>query len=214
MGSDHYFSAQPSTPFTRKSVRVVLGGEERVLHTAGGIFSPDGIDKGTAVLLDGVPAPAAGGDLLDIGCGWGPLALTMALASPGATVHAVDVNERSLELTRENASALAVGNLVACAPDAVPESIRFQTIWSNPPIRVGKDVLHGILLRWLPRLAPGGTAWLVVQKNLGADSLQSWLARELPEGLAVSRHSTAKSFRILRVDRAAAAAAVDPGVSG
>lgn len=210
MGSDHYFSAQPSTPFARKTVRVVLGGVERTLTTSGGIFSPDGIDKGTAVLLDGVPAPAADGDLLDIGCGWGPLALTMALASPGAMVHAVDVNERSVELTRENASALALGNVVACAPDAVPEPTRFQTIWSNPPIRVGKDVLHGILLHWLPRLAPGGTAWLVVQKNLGSDSLQSWLARELPEGLAVSRHSTAKSFRILRVDRAAEAAADEP----
>ncbi|WP_372699962.1 class I SAM-dependent methyltransferase [Arthrobacter sp. JSM 101049] len=214
MGSDHYFSAQPSTPFTRKRVRVVLGGTERTLSTAGGIFSPDGIDKGTAVLLDGVPAPAAEGDLLDIGCGWGPLALTMALASPAATVHAVDVNQRSVELTRENASALELGNVVASAPEAVPEAARFQTIWSNPPIRVGKDVLHEILLHWLPRLAPGGTAWLVVQKNLGSDSLQSWLARELPEGLAVSRHSTAKSFRILRVDRAVEAARDEPVVAG
>ncbi|WP_417220728.1 class I SAM-dependent methyltransferase [Arthrobacter sp.] len=203
MGSDHYFSAQPSTPFTRKQIRVFLGGAERTVNTAGGIFSPDGVDKGTAVLLSEVPAPAPAGNLLDIGCGWGPIALSMALASPGATVHAVDVNERSLQLTRENAEGLGVDNLVATTPESVDPSLRFQTIWSNPPIRVGKDVLHGILLQWMPRLAPGGTAWLVVQKNLGSDSLQTWLSRELPTGFTVSRHTTAKSFRLLRVDRPA-----------
>lgn len=204
MGSDHYFSAQPSTPFARKHIRVSLGGEERTVNTAGGIFSPDGIDKGTAVLLDHVPPPAPTGELLDIGCGWGPIALSMALASPGATVHAVDVNDRSLQLMRENAAGLSVQNIVAATPEAVDEGIRFQTIWSNPPIRVGKEILHQILLHWIPRLAPGGTAWLVVQKNLGSDSLQSWLKRELPAGFTVERHSTAKSFRILRIDHAAA----------
>ena len=199
MGSDHYFSAQPSTPFTRKSIHVTLGGREHTVNTAGGIFSPDGIDKGTAVLLGGVPAPAPQGILLDIGCGWGPIALSLAMASPEATVHAVDVNERSVELTRENAQALSLDNVVTTTPEAVDESVRFHTIWSNPPIRVGKEALHGILLQWLPRLAPGGTAWLVVQKNLGSDSLQKWLARELPTGFLVDRYSTAKSFRILRV---------------
>lgn len=177
----------------------MLGGTEHAVNTAGGIFSPDGIDKGTAVLLSGVPAPAAEGHLLDIGCGWGPIALSMALASPSATVHAVDVNQRSLELTRENAQALSLDNVVATAPEAVDDDLRFQTIWSNPPIRVGKEILHGILLHWLPRLAVGGTAWLVVQKNLGSDSLQQWLVRELPTGFIVDRYSSAKTFRILRV---------------
>lgn len=201
MGSDHYFSAQPSTPFARKRIRVLLAGEEHTVDTAGGIFSPDGIDKGTAVLLAAAPAPSPAGELLDIGCGWGPIALSMALAAPGATVHAVDVNERSLELTRDNAASLSLGNIVATRPEAVDDGIRFQTIWSNPPIRVGKEILHQILLQWLPRLAPGGTAWLVVQKNLGSDSLQGWMERELPAGFSVVRHSTAKSFRVLRVDR-------------
>lgn len=201
MGSDHYFSAQPSTPFHRRNVSVFLGGREHQVNTAGGIFSPDGIDKGTAVLLQGVPSPATEGNLLDIGCGWGPIALSMAMASPDATVHAVDVNERSLELTRENAEALSLDNVVVAAPEAVDDELQFTTIWSNPPIRVGKEALHAILLQWLPRLAPGGTAWLVVQKNLGSDSLQQWLARELPTGFRVDRYSTAKSFRILRVRR-------------
>jgi 16S rRNA (guanine1207-N2)-methyltransferase len=206
MGADHYFSSQPSTPLKRRPLQVVLAGEPRTLQTGGGIFSPDGVDKGTAILLADAPAPSATGNLLDIGCGWGPIALTLALRSPEATVYAVDVNERSIELTGDNAKALGLGNVLASTPDAVDPAIRFTTIWSNPPIRVGKAELHSILLTWLPRLAEGGTAYLVVQKNLGADSLQRWLAAELLErfpeaGFTVARDSTSKAFRILRVTR-------------
>ncbi|WP_287928550.1 methyltransferase [Arthrobacter sp.] len=205
-GADHYFTSQPSTPLKRRPLTVWLAGAERTLQTAGGIFSPDGVDKGTAVLLNGAPPPAAAGNLLDIGCGWGPVALTLALRSPGAAVHAVDVNERSIELTTDNAKALGLANVHASTPDAVDPGLRFNTIWSNPPIRVGKAGLHSILLMWLPRLADGGTAYLVVQKNLGADSLQRWLAAELDErfpdaSFKVSRDSTHKAFRILKVVR-------------
>lgn len=201
MGSDHYFSSQPSTPEVRRPLTVELAGQTRTLQTSGGIFSPDGLDKGTAVLLAEVPPPSAG-NLLDIGCGWGPIALTLALRSPEATVYAVDVNERSLALTRDNAKALGLANVRASLPEQVDSAVRFDTIWSNPPIRVGKEELHALLLLWLPRLAPGGTAWLVVQKNLGSDSLQRWLAEALPAGFDVSRHSTSKGFRVLRIHRA------------
>ncbi|MCC3273153.1 class I SAM-dependent methyltransferase [Arthrobacter zhangbolii] len=205
MGSDHYFSSTPSGPEVRKPLRVTLAGSERVLQTAGGIFSPDGIDKGTAVLLEEVPAPPATGNLLDIGCGWGPIALTLALRSPAARIYAVDVNERSLGLTRDNAAALGCDNVLTSLPQDVDPDVRFDTIWSNPPIRIGKEELHALLMLWLPRLASGGTAWLVVQKNLGSDSLQRWLAEALPAGFAVTRHSTAKTFRILKVHRSDAA---------
>ncbi|WP_217375993.1 class I SAM-dependent methyltransferase [Paenarthrobacter ureafaciens] len=202
MESAHYFSAQPAGPFTRKPLTVELAGAPRHLQTSRGIFSPDGIDKGTAVLLGEVPDPSPEGNLLDIGCGWGPIALTMALKSPSAQVHAVDVNERCIALTNENAASLGLGNVKASLPEDVPSDVEFDTIWSNPPIRIGKEELHRLLLTWLPRLAPGGNAWLVVQKNLGSDSLQRWLACELDGSFAVSRESTSKSFRILRVRRA------------
>ncbi|MDQ0676510.1 16S rRNA (guanine1207-N2)-methyltransferase [Pseudarthrobacter siccitolerans] len=202
MESAHYFSSSPAGPFTRKPLTVELAGETRRLQTSSGIFSPDGIDKGTAVLLAEVPAPSPTGNLLDIGCGWGPIALTMALRAPHSKVYAVDVNERCITLTNENATALGLTNVVASAPDAVDPGVRFDTIWSNPPIRIGKDELHSLLKLWLPRLAPGGTAWLVVQKNLGSDSLQRWLAAELDDSFAVTRESTSKSFRILKVRKA------------
>jgi 16S rRNA (guanine1207-N2)-methyltransferase len=205
MASDHYFSAQPSGPGTRRPLQVVLAGETRNLQTSSGIFSPDGVDKGTAVLLADVPPPSPTGNLLDIGCGWGPIALTMALKAPHAKVYAVDVNERCIALTNDNARLLGLANVAASLPDQVDPELTFDTIWSNPPIRIGKNELHSRLMRWLPRLAPGGSAWLVVQKNLGSDSLQRWLGTELDEDFRVTRESTSKAFRILRVRRSSGA---------
>lgn len=205
MGTDHYFSAQPAGPETRRPLRVVLADEPRVLTTAPGIFSPDRIDKGSAVLLADVPPPSRTGTLLDVGCGWGAMALTMALRAPRAAVYAVDVNERALALTRENARLLGLQNLTAGTPAAIDPDLRFDTIWSNPPIRVGKDELHSLLDLWLNRLAPSGTAWLVVQRNLGADSLQRWLGTKLGTGFKVSRETSSQGFRLLRVHRLNAA---------
>jgi 16S rRNA (guanine1207-N2)-methyltransferase len=204
VNSQHYFSASPEGPFTRRAVNVSLDGRAVSVSTAGGIFSPDGVDKGTAVLLKHAPDPARQGNLLDVGCGWGPLALTLAMRSPQATVWAVDVNERSRVLCAENAAALGLSNVKVLAPEEVPAEIEFDTIWSNPPIRVGKEVLHGLLEHWLPRLGVGGEAWLVVQKNLGADSLLAWIGTMLSakEGeFHSARAETAKGFRLLQITR-------------
>jgi 16S rRNA (guanine1207-N2)-methyltransferase len=199
--AEHYFSSQAGRDFTPRPLSVDLAGATREVLTAPGIFSPKGLDKGTAVLLREVPA-ARGSRLLDVGCGWGPLSLSMALENPAAEVLGVDVNERSLALTSMNAEKLGLGNVTARRPEDVDPELRFDTIWSNPPIRVGKEVLHGILLTWLPRLSPGGAAYLVVQKNLGSDSLAEWLGTALGEGFSVARLTTSKGFRILRVLRA------------
>jgi 16S rRNA (guanine1207-N2)-methyltransferase len=201
MEGDHYFSAQPGSDFVPRSVPVTLAGRHVEVETSGGIFSPDRIDTGTSVLLGAVPTPPPGGHLLDLGCGWGPIALTLALESPRSTVWAVDVNERALELTRRNATALGLDNVNAVTPDGVPDDIEFRTIWSNPPIRVGKNELHALLERWLPRLGPGSDAWLVVQRNLGSDSLHRWLQAEMHDEAAVLRAATGKGYRVLRVRR-------------
>lgn len=184
---------------------MTLAGRAVSVTTASGIFSPSGIDKGTAILLKHAPfTPLAveGESVLDVGCGWGPIVLTAGLADASARLFAVDVNERSLDLTRRNAAALGL-TVEACTPDALAEDVTFDRIYSNPPIRVGKEILHSILLQWLPRLKRGGAAWLVVQKNLGADSLQTWLERTLPDEFSVSRAALDKGFRILEVRRAA-----------
>ena len=153
MAGEHYFTAQPATSAERRTVEVDLAGRRLTVVTAGGVFSPDHVDTGTQVLLREAPPPPTQGALLDLGCGWGPIALSLGLLSPDATVYAVDVNERALELTRANAAAAGLGDLWGYLPDEVPPDVRFDLIWSNPPIRVGKAALHDLLGTWLPRLS-------------------------------------------------------------
>lgn len=190
-----------------KDISVEIDGEDVTLSTSAGVFSPGHLDGGTKVLLKEMSAPPAG-NLLDLGCGWGPIALTMAKQNPRATVWAVDVNERSLELTRMNAQRLGLSNVRCVFPDQVPADVRFAEIWSNPPIRVGKEVLHELMLRWLPLLVPGASAYLVVQKNLGSDSLSKWLSAQFahdnesaPMHANVLKVASSKGFRILEVIR-------------
>ena len=200
MSGEHYFSASPAGPGERRRGDVELAGRRRSVVTAGGVFAPDRVDTGTQVLLREAPKPPSRGTFLDLGCGWGPITLSLGLLSPAAIVYAVDVNERALELTRTNAGAAGLDQVRVCRPDEVPDDARFELIWSNPPIRVGKQVLHELLGRWLPRLTEAGEAYLVVQRNLGADSLHRWITAEL--GLPCDRYAVSKGFRILRVSRA------------
>ena len=194
---DHYFTAAPASADERRRVRVRLAGRAVDAEVAPGIISPGGLDKGSAVLLDEAPAPPSTGTFLDLGCGWGPIALTLALHSPDATVWALDVNERALDLTRRNAGALGLDAVHASTADGIPPDLRFDLIWSNPPILVGKAVLHELLRTWLPRLAPSGVAHLVVQRNLGSDSLQKWVQTDL--GMPCTRFTSSKGFRVLEV---------------
>jgi 16S rRNA G1207 methylase RsmC len=198
--TDHYFSAEPASPEDLRTIAVTLEGRPYRLTTARGVYSPERLDPGTAVLLAAAPDPSPAGALLDLGCGWGPIGLTLALRSPGATVWGVDVNRRSLDLARRNAATVGVANVTFCEPHEVPADLRFDTIWSNPPIHVGKAALHDLLERWLPRLTDDGAAHLVVQKHLGSDSLQKWLNAQ-DWGLTCRRLSSAKSFRVLEVRR-------------
>jgi 16S rRNA G1207 methylase RsmC len=211
--AEHYFSSDPQAPARATEVLVNAGGLQLRLRGAGGVFSADRLDPGTAVLLRkaDLPGPGEAGALLDLGCGYGPITCVLASRAPRTTVYAVDVNTRALELTRANAAALGLAErVVVAAPDEVPASVEFAQIWSNPPIRIGKDELHALLRRWLPRLAPHGVAWLVVARHLGGDSLASWLQGE---GWAVTRHASQQGFRVLRVQNSRDAGAVDGGDS-
>jgi 16S rRNA (guanine1207-N2)-methyltransferase len=194
----HYFSEQPGTASRPGSVDLVLPDLHLRLETDRGVFSPDRVDLGTRVLLESVPPPPPRGDLLDLGCGYGPIALTMASRAPEATVWAVDVNRRSLELTERNAQTARLYKVRSVHADEMPDDVTFQAIWSNPAIRIGKPALHEMLTRWLSRLAPGGVAHLVVQRHLGSDSLQRWLGEQ---GWQATRAASRAAYRILRVER-------------
>ncbi|MEY4390978.1 MAG: hypothetical protein RLZZ400_721 [Actinomycetota bacterium] len=200
MSAEHYFSQTPDSEFKPKQIQVKLAGQTVTVETAGGVFSPEHLDQGTAALLSHLDSAPASGNVLDIGCGWGPIAIALALQSPKATIWAIDVNERSLDLTQRNAASLGLNNVRVCKPEDVDQAIEFSGIWSNPPIRVGKEQLHAILNAWIPRLAPHGQAFLVVQKNLGADSLMRWLNETQPT-FRTERLDSQKGFRVLNTSR-------------
>jgi 16S rRNA G1207 methylase RsmC len=196
-GTAHYFSSTPASAEQRRTVTAHVWGQDLQLTSANGVFAGDALDRGTAVLLRESSPPEGKVRLLDLGCGYGPIALAVALHAPAARVDAVDVNERALALCRDNARALGVADRVrVLRPDEVEPDRRYDAIWSNPPIRIGKAALHALLLQWLPRLAPGGEARLVVGKNLGADTLQRWLTEQ---GYGCARAASAKGFRVLVV---------------
>ncbi len=196
--AEHYFSADPSVPFERAPVRATVWGHELTLDSGSGVFARGRVDIGTSVLLRETTPPGAG-RYLDLGCGYGVIGLAIAVAQPGAVVAAVDVNQRAVLLANQNAATLGVTDrFTATTPDHVSPA-SYDEIWSNPPIRIGKQALHELLLAWLPTLADGGRALLVVGKNLGADSLAGWLGEQ---AYPTTRLASAKGFRVLETRRA------------
>jgi 16S rRNA (guanine1207-N2)-methyltransferase len=193
--SGQYFAPTPAAPSRRATGRLVLPDLTADLVTDRGVFAAGAVDTGTRLLLLEGPTPPPTGHLLDLGCGYGPIARTLAARAPGATVWAIDVNERARALCAENTAGLGVR---VVAPDDVPDDVRFAAIWSNPPIRIGKPALHDLLGRWLGRLDDGGVAVLVVQRHLGADSLARHLAAG---GWRVRRLASRQGYRVLEVRR-------------
>ena len=194
--TEHYFSPEPGVATHPRNVTIHLPDQSIELRTDRGVFSLAGLDPGTAVLLQGVPPPPAGALLLDLGCGHGVVAIAMARRAPQARVIAVDVNSRALELTRANATANGVERIEVCRPDQVDPQLRFDAIYTNPPIRVGRGPLLELLTTWLGRLEPGGHAYLVVQRHLGADSLAERLRGQ---GFDVLRMGSRRGYRLLDV---------------
>ena len=200
MPTEHYFSQDPSAKKKVFPISFSVGELEIKASGASGTFSADKLDAGTKVLLELHEHFPTSGSVLDLGCGWGPISLALASSSQNLQVVGVDVNQRSLEQTQENAAALGLSNVKTMLDSEVDETFRFDQIWSNPPIRVGKEVLHGLMRKYLPMLTKGGSAWLVVQKQLGAESFERWLSEEF-EGFSVDRPHQAKGYRVIRVTR-------------
>jgi 16S rRNA (guanine1207-N2)-methyltransferase len=196
--TSHYFDSSPSAASNRRLIQLDVPGRTLSLETDAGVFARGRLDPGTRVLLAEAPAPPAEGELLDLGSGYGPIALWLAASSPGARVWAVDSNQRALELTRRNAELAGLDNVVASKPAEVPPKLQFGAIYSNPPVRVGKQPLHGMLAEWLARLEEGAPARLVVQRHLGADSLARWLSAQ---GWQVRRLASKRAYRVLEVTR-------------
>lgn len=194
--NEHYFSTEPDVESQPKDVDVLLADVSLTLSTDRGVFSYGRLDDATRIFLESAPPPPTQGRILDVGCGYGPIALTLAARAPDAEVLAVDTNARARELTLSNASRNGLTNVSAYAPDEVPDDAPLDAIYSNPPIRIGKRALQDLLLHWFGRLAPSGVAYLVVGKHLGSDSLAGWLRGQ---GYTVERLASRNSYRTLEV---------------
>jgi 16S rRNA G1207 methylase RsmC len=201
--TDHYFSDTPASVDQRQDKSLSLRGSTYTVQVASGTFSPGGVDRGTRVLLDAVPPPTPSGTAVDVGCGWGPITLALAQEAPDASVYAVDVNPRARELTAINAQRAGFTNVTVISPDEFPDDMTVDTLWSNPPIRIGKQALQELLTTWLHRLSPNGNAWLVVAKNLGAESLLTWLNTAHNGAFVAKRFGRDKGFHVIHVTKAA-----------
>ncbi|MFC5280574.1 class I SAM-dependent methyltransferase [Arcanobacterium canis] len=202
--SDHYFTHSPSAKEQSVTLTEKIRGREVTVQSSSGVFSSHRLDKGTAVLLEKVPLTGSARVAVDVGCGWGPITIALAHEHPEAQVWGVDVNKRSLELAAANTAEyknVTIGQASSILEKFQSNATPIDLLWSNPPIRIGKEALHTLLTDWLSLLSDDGVAYLVVQKNLGADSLSAWLNSV---GFASSKYASSKGFRLLEVTKARA----------
>jgi len=198
VADQQYFSERPTSTRSPRLIALRLPDVRADLLTDRGVFAGDRVDRGTQTLLRRGPLVVPDGDVADLGSGYGPIAVTLALRNPHSTIWALDVNDRARALCAENAAALGLRNVRVVAPDDVPPDLRLAGLWSNPPIRIGKAALHELLVGWFERLAPAAVAHLVVQKHLGSDSLARWLNEH---GWVTVRLSSHDGYRLLDVSR-------------
>ena len=198
MLGEHYFSSLPGGDMKLRPVSFSVAETQLTLNAGSGTFSSGKLDKGTAILLRQFEQFPKDGVVLDLGCGWGPIGISLAKLNPGVRVWGVDINARSVELANSNAKNLGLANFQATLPTGLPSDLQFDEIWSNPPIRIGKQALHELLSSYFKLLKQGGRAMLVVQKQLGAESLLKWLQEQNPSS-KVSRRISEKGYWVIEV---------------
>ncbi|GGA51514.1 class I SAM-dependent methyltransferase [Paenibacillus physcomitrellae] len=195
--ADHYYSSKPETAHDRRTIETVLRGRKFRFTSDAGVFSKQGVDYGSKVLIEAMEI----GDrdqVLDVGCGYGPIGLSAAVMASSGHVTMIDVNERAVGLAAENAKANGISNVTALQSDIytnVPEVEKFDVILTNPPIRAGKSVVHSVFEGAYARLKQGGSLWIVIQKKQGAPS-----AKEKLEQLfrSVEEVTKDKGYRIFK----------------
>lgn len=175
--SEHYYAKNPKVKSEPKIWSTSL--REKMLHlqTDAGVFSKDDVDYGSRLLVEEFLMPEVDGPVLDVGCGYGPIGLTIALSFPNRMIHMVDVNERALELSAKNAERNDVRNVKVYESEALlaVEEFDFVAILTNPPIRAGKQTVFSFYDQAYSKLRASGELWVVIQKKQGAASTEKHL---------------------------------------
>lgn len=173
----HYFANDPNVVSNEKQIIISIKNKNYKFVTDNGVFSKRGMDFGTRTLLETIPLENIGGNVLDFGCGYGPIGIVVA-SNTNAFVDMVDINLRSINLAKKNAKLNNVS--VNVFESNVYENVnkKYDFIITNPPIRVGKEKLYEILFEAKKYLNPGGELWLVINKDQGAKSLVKDLEKQ------------------------------------
>ncbi|QPC48025.1 class I SAM-dependent methyltransferase [Mangrovibacillus cuniculi] len=168
----HYYTSKPDVESKPQSFTFNLMGKDFTFTTDAGVFSKKEVDFGSRVLIDTFEEPEIEGAIIDVGCGYGPIGLSLASSMPSRTIHMVDVNQRAILLSKQNAELNGISNVRIYESDRLAEIIApsVAAIVTNPPIRAGKDIVHSIYEQSYDRLIENGELWVVIQKKQGAPS--------------------------------------------
>ncbi|MFD2615224.1 class I SAM-dependent methyltransferase [Paenibacillus gansuensis] len=198
--SEHYYTNKPSTVHQRQTIEQVLAGRKFTFVTDSGVFSKTGVDYGSRVLIESMSF-SADSQVLDVGCGYGPIGLSAALIAKDGRVTMVDINERAVELAKENAIRNKIDNVEILQSDLFEKLAgrKFHIILTNPPIRAGKETVHQIFTEAEAHLEQGGELWVVIQKKQGAPSALTKLESLFAEVEEVTKD---KGYRIYRARKA------------
>ena len=185
--ADHYYTAEPASAHDERTVSVRALGLDLTFVTDAGVFSRDGLDRGTEVLLNALPPLS--GRILDLGCGWGAVGTVLGAKYPGLEVVMTDINRRAVELSRRNLAANRVTARVLEGDGFEAVEGLFDAIVTNPPIRAGKAVIYGLFREAKDRLAPGGVLFVVIRKQQGAPSALKYLGEIFARAEVIDRGS-------------------------
>ena len=192
--SDHYYTANPASAHDERRVALTALGNELVFTTDAGVFSRDGLDKGTEALLNALPVPMEG-RVLDLGCGWGPVGVALGKKYPALEIVMTDINQRAAELARRNLAANGVRAQVVQGDGFAAVEGSFDAILTNPPIRAGKAVIYALFREARARLNPGGALYIVIRKQQGAPSALKFLREVYDEAEVIDRSG---GFHVIR----------------
>ena len=195
--ADHYYTEKPASAHDERRVAVRALGQALTFTTDAGVFSRDGLDRGTEVLLNALPPLS--GRVLDLGCGWGAVGVALGKANPALEIVMTDVNARAAELSRRNAQDNGVAATVVQGDGFEAVTRRFDAIVTNPPIRAGKAVTYGLFERARDYLSPGGALYIVIRKQQGAPSALKFLKERYASVEILDREA---GFWVLRAGEA------------
>lgn len=175
--ADHYYSKNPTVKSDPKEWQVTIRDHRLRFKTDAGVFSKGELDFGSRLLAESFVLPEVEGDLLDVGCGYGPIGLSIAASFPDRNIHMVDVNERAMALAKDNAALNDIKNVEIYPSDALSAVSKqdFAAVLTNPPIRAGKETVFRIYDGAFSKLKAGGELWVVIQKKQGAPSTSAHL---------------------------------------